>query len=116
MSNSEEFVANNSIIDIEDLKGVLCITDNLDCCSSNYSHHAYWRSPQGRSSTNAFIISSGQSVLQIARTVHSLHSGIWHCEIPDKFNIAQNLYVGLYRQGMHVLMLPAYVLLLSVNR
>jgi hypothetical protein len=92
-------VSNNSVVGLEDLPtgtAFLCSTDARFYSTS-------WISPTGAQSTTIFSVNHGARVLQVERTASPLqaqHSGVWHCEIPDKNNITQHLYVGLYTQGM----------------
>jgi hypothetical protein len=91
-------VYNNSVVDLEDLPtgtAFLCSTD------AQVGFNASWISSTGYRTT-IFSVSRGASVLQVERTASPLqaqHSGVWHCEIPDRNNVIQYLYVGLYSQG-----------------
>ena len=91
-------MSNNSVVGFEDLpagRALLCSTDNINSSAS-------WISPVGHITTTVFTVSSGTSVLQMERTtspIQSIHSGMWHCEIPDRYNTIQYIYVGLYSQG-----------------
>jgi hypothetical protein len=95
-------VSNNSVVGLEDMPNgtvFLCSTDRNKVQGFNAS----WISPTGDQSTTIFSVNRGTSVLQVERTTSPLqaqHSGVWHCKIPDRNNITQYLYVGLYTQGM----------------
>ena len=93
-------MSNNSIVGYEHLPAgtaLLCSTDK-----DNVDSSASWISPVGHNTTTIFIVSSGTSVLQMERTTSPIqlqHGGMWHCEIPDRYNTIQYIYVGLYSQG-----------------
>lgn len=102
MLHNGRTVSNNSIIAFEELApgtALLCSTDTqYSCCQSN----ANWTSPSGENTTGIFGVSRGRSLLEVKRTQQVLqpeHSGVWQCEIPDRYNRVQHVYVGLYTQG-----------------
>jgi hypothetical protein len=92
-------VSNNSVVGLEDLPtgtAFLCSTDARD------GFNASWISPTGDQTTTIFAVNLGASILQVERTASPLQAyrnGVWHCEIPNRNNIVQLLYVGLYTQG-----------------
>ena len=93
---------NNSIVAFEDIPAgtaLLCSTDKTDCCQSN----AFWISPSATYGTNVFSVANSSSLLVANRMVTgpgaAEHNGMWHCEIPDSYNVTHKIYVGLFNQG-----------------
>ena len=102
---------NNSLVNLEDIgegdAALRCMTDKTACCRPQASQAiGNWFFPDGTRVPNESINSTSNMLLDFYRTrgqmVVSLHrwtggvTGIYRCEIPDKMNVTQNLYVRVY--------------------
>ena len=109
---------NNSLVALEEIgesdnDALLCMTDRTACCRPPYTDSGdlgnaigNWFFPNETRVPSMTINSTSKLQWDFYRTrgqsVVRLHhrrgrvTGIYHCEIPDKMNVTQNLYVGVY--------------------
>ena len=106
---------NNSLVNLEEIgegdDALLCLTELTACCQPPYTGRntsviGNWLFPNGIRVLNESINSTSNLQLDFYRTrgqmVVSLHrrtggvTGIYRCEIPNKMNVTQNLYVRVY--------------------
>ena len=107
---------NNSLVNLEDIgegddAALLCMTDKTACCRPPYAGRntsgiGNWFFPDGTRVLNESVNSTSNLQLDFYRTrghmVVCLHrrrggvTGIYLCEIPNKMNVTQNLYIGVY--------------------
>ena len=107
---------NNSLVALEDIgendsAALLCVTDRTACCRPPYAGDSgnaigNWFFPNKTRVPSAtinytsnlqwdFYRTRGQMVVLLHRRRGGV-IGIYHCEIPNKMNVTQNLYVGVY--------------------
>ena len=107
---------NNSLVALEDIgendsAALLCETDQTACCRTSYAGDlgnatGNWFFPNGDKILNEtinytsnlqldFYRTRGQSVVRLHRRRGGV-TGIYRCEIPNKMNVTQNLYVRVY--------------------
>ena len=107
---------NNSVVTLADIGtriglGLYCLTPSLECCSESETPNAAsvtreWYLPDGRPLTSAnspFIksrVSSAVSLHSDRFSFITAPSGVFRCEIPDDSGTSQNIYVGIYPQGV----------------
>ncbi len=104
-------ISNNSIISLESLGNfntsstspLLCVTTHPSCCDTNRSGN--WFPPSNTAPLETSLNSSelyqswgdNQNIsLNRPSGISSTESGLYRCEVPDKDNVVQNLYVGVY--------------------
>ena len=107
---------NNSLVALEDIgkndsTALLCVTDQTACCQTPYAGDlgnaiGNWFFPNGSGVPSTtinytsnlqwdFYRTRGQMVVRLHRRTGGV-TGIYHCVIPDKMNVTQNLYVRVY--------------------
>ena len=107
---------NNSLVNLEDIgesddAALLCMTDKTACCRPPYTGRntsviGNWFFPDGTTVFNESINSTsnlqldfygtrGQMVVLLHRWTGGV-TGIYRCEIPNKMNVTQKLYVRVY--------------------
>ena len=102
---------NNSLVTLEDIgedeNALLCITDLIACCRCPYTGEMWpdmgnWFFPNGTKIYTSgegtdwdFYRTRGEMVVLMHRKGGG-EDGIYRCEIPDTFNVAQTIYIGLY--------------------
>ena len=85
---------------------LFCITNLTACCTHPYTRGTpkaigNWYFPNGTRlhSVNGeewdLYRSRGKMVIRMNRRRGGVE-GIYHCEIPDAMNVAQNIYIGVY--------------------
>ena len=95
------------------MSALFCLTPSLECCSDSETPNAAsvtreWYLPDGRqlSSTNSpFITSQVSSAVSLHRNAFSSitpPTGVFRCEIPDASGMSQNIYLGIYPEGVGV--------------
>ena len=110
---------NNTVIRINDITdsnnnglALLCITNKQPCCSSPPNRFGEWYYPNGTQFMNqasGYGLYRGRGDNQSVRlnrqtaALDTIPGGIYHCEVPDKNNIPQYLYVGLYSESEGIL-------------
>ena len=89
---------------------LLCLTDEQDCCSLKEGQGdlriGEWYFPNGMTVDrmgDVYRRRSRSVVLLNRRNNATLSSGIYHCEIPDKQEILQHIYIGIYPNGSGML-------------
>ena len=78
-----------------------CLTPSTECCGSSVSGE--WYLPDGTpvsSSITPFSRSQVPNAVSLHRNVITPPSGVFRCEIPDASGVRQNIYVGIYPQGV----------------
>ena len=83
---------------------LLCLTDKLDCCNDSYPRFGEWYFPDGTvvgiGGAGDIYRNRGPSVVRLnKRNNATLASGVYHCNIPDKHDMHQSIYVGIYSIG-----------------
>ena len=105
--------SNNSIVSLaeigEDRNGLLCITDDSDCCTARYlPHRGEWYFPNGSlvgisGSDDSFYRNRGPSIVRLnRRNSDTSLSGIFQCEIPSS-DERINIHIGIYHDGQGIL-------------
>ena len=103
-----ELIPNNSVISLESLGDsnarLFCVTTQPFCCDTNRSGNWFPPSegsePLDSSPNTLHLYQSwgdNQSIqLNRPSGVNSTERGLYRCEVPDRDNITQILYVGIY--------------------
>ena len=98
---------NNSVVTQADIgdrfrgPALYCLTPSTECCSSSVSGE--WYLPDGTpvsSSTTPFSRSQVPSAVNLLRNVATPPTGVFRCEIPDASGTRQDIYVGIYPEGV----------------
>jgi hypothetical protein len=92
---------NNSLVTLDGISILYCLTPNTECCDSSVSGE--WYLPGGAavsSSTRTFRRSQVPSAVSLRRSSGTHPSGVYRCEIPDASGTSQTIYVGIYPQGI----------------
>ena len=102
-------LTNNSHILITDIgtdeNALLCVTNNINCCSYVYYRAGEWFYPNRSSVPNNvaghdFFRGRGSSVVRLSRrnNVES-PTGQYRCDVPDRNDVTQILYINVGRRG-----------------
>ena len=108
---------NNSVVTLDDIGASLfmaalfCLTPNTECCSDSETPIAAnttreWYVPDGRPVSSAATAFTREQVSSAVSLYHSeggtldSTTGVFRCEIPNASGTTQNLYVGIYPQGV----------------
>ena len=99
---------NNSVVTLFSGSFLFCLTPNTECCSDSETPNApsitrEWYLPDGTavsSSTTPFNRNQVPSAVSLHRSSGTPPSGVFRCEIPDASGTHQNIYVGIYPQGI----------------
>ena len=98
---------NNSVVTQADIgdrfrgPALYCLTPSTECCSSSVSGE--WYLPDETpvsSSTTPFSRSQVPSAVSLLRNSATPPTGVFRCEIPDASGTRQDVYVGIYPQGV----------------
>ena len=94
---------NNSVVSSTDIgdsaSALLCLTDNVTCCSDS---DANWYLPssetvQSTSYTDPIYLVRERNVVRLNKKNNAtLPSGVFGCAIPDANGQLQNIYIGVY--------------------
>ena len=104
---------NNSLVTLEDIgegdDALLCVTDLTVCCRPRYTGPGYcgayyffgnWFFPNrtriGSSSNQWDIYRTSGWMVKVLHRRRGGVDGIYHCVIPDKADVNQNIYIGVY--------------------
>ena len=96
---------NNSVVSSTDIgdsaSALLCLTDNVMCCSDS---DANWYLPSSEivqsTSYNPIYLVRDRNVVRLnKKNTATLPSGVFHCSIPDVSEVVQNIYIGVYPEG-----------------
>ena len=90
------------------MSALLCLTNNVHCCNSLSGESGHWFLPNGSIITNdseVFHTSAGLYFNALLRTLSIVISssgtmGMFLCTIPDIDNDYQNIYIGVYPDGI----------------
>ncbi len=98
---------NNSIVNAEDINSkygfinaIVCVTSETGCCNNDQNS---WYLPGGTAVTSNSSFTQNKIYRQqivLFRNKGYKPNGIFQCEIKGPANITQNLYVGIYLQGL----------------
>lgn len=89
----------------EDGAALICATDRKTCCSAELDPYGNWYMPNGSkimrqvNGSQVFYVSRGNQTVELNYVDASdleVPTGIYHCEISDKNNEINHLYVGIY--------------------
>ena len=98
---SGQLYPNNSLVTLSNDSVLYCLTPNTECCGSSVSGE--WYLPDGTavsSSTTPFSRSQVPSAVSLRCGSSTAPSGVFRCEISDASGASQNIYVGIYPQGV----------------
>ena len=100
--------SNNTLVTMDNTElALFCSTDREDCCTDELSISGNWFLPNG---SNIITLGINIQSLSIALNLGNqtvglnifnnpdLPSGIYHCEMMDRDNIAHHLYAGIYHE------------------
>ena len=110
-------IANNSCVAVDEIGavnngGLLCHTNNSDCCRNKMGH---WYYPGTRQTivqhktverikrTDYFHRNRGREVVRLMRVGNPQERGYFYCKVPNKFNETQTLYVNIYCKPLYYL-------------
>ena len=101
-----------------DERALFCSTDRRNCCNDELNLPGNWFLPNGSeisSSTNtqSLHITLGNQTMGLNISPES-PSGIYHCEMMDRENIAHHLYAGIYAEGEGTYVMHYRIILLLV--
>ena len=90
------------------MSALFCLTPSLECCSDSETPNVAsvtreWYLPDGRPVSSAGTVFSREqvsSVVSLYRSGSTSLSGVFRCEIPDASGNSQNIYIGIYPQGV----------------
>ena len=102
---------NNSIVTLTDIgdskmSALLCLTSNAHCCNNLGRENGQWYLPDGTNISKhdeTFRTSRGLYLTALLRNISTSPSGtmgIFWCTIPDIRDRFQNIYVGVYPDGI----------------
>jgi hypothetical protein len=97
---SGQLYPNNSLVTLDGISILYCLTPSTECCGSSVSGE--WYFPGGAavsSSTRIFRRSQVPSAVSLRRSSGTPPTGVYRCEIPDASGTSQSIYVGIYPQG-----------------
>ena len=105
------FLANNTVVMVDEIGegklSLMCFTNKLDCCNG-IVRFGEWYFPNGSyvgvaDSSNIYRNRGSSAVRLNRRNNVTIPSGIFWCDIPDKNETVQNMFVGIYSMGSGVL-------------
>ena len=115
MSLNGQPIANNSIVVLEsigegDAGALLCTTNRGACCTASLGRAGEWfypnrtmvpiNDPAPPATPDPYYRSRGTSLIRLNRRssqgLSDMYTGVYYCEIPDRNNVTQTLYVGAY--------------------
>ena len=88
------------------MSALLCLTNSVHCCNNLSRENGQWFLPDGTNATNddeMFHMSRGPYLNALLRNISTSLSGtmgMFLCTIPDINNNFQNIYVGVYPDGI----------------
>jgi hypothetical protein len=97
---SGQLYPNNSLVTLDGISILYCLTPSTECCGSSVSGE--WYFPSGAaisSSSRIFVRSQVPSAVSLRRRSGTPPTGMYRCEIPDANGTSQNIHVGIYPQG-----------------
>ena len=92
------------------MSALSCLTPSLECCSDSETPNENstsvvreWYLPDGTpvsSAETVFSIEQVSSAVSLHRSGGTSPTGVFRCEIPDASGNSQNIYVGIYPEGV----------------
>ncbi len=108
----DQIYSNNSVVFIEDIvsedingtldsNSLICITDKTPCCASQANVTGYWFFPNdtivsSNSSLGMFTTKRDDQTIKLNYGGREFISGVYRCQVPDRQNVLQSVYVGIY--------------------
>ena len=92
----------------EDSEALICATDKETCCTVEFDAVGNWYMPNGSqimqqvNDSRVFYVSRGNQTVElnyVGASDREVPTGIYHCEIADKNNVINYLYIGIYPQN-----------------